>query len=163
LGQPYKPFWQVDRNAVHDIPVGAAFCIEGFRRRIRFEPFGIEGGSSCASLRVTESKLRKKTPEPVFYWQVGKGARHEMPEMAVVRFKIEPLVRCELMLTAVFAVLAFSITKSPKSGKNVKVQPTAANGGIFFMPALSKKGMKGITALAWCLDNPKFDSVEEVR
>ena len=162
MGQPYKPFWQVDRNAVHDIPDGAAFCIEGFRRRIRFE---VQGDSSRASIRVVESKLRKKVPEPVFYWQVGKGVRHEMPELAVVRFKIDPLVRCELMLTAVFAVLEFSVRKSPKKGGNKKVASTApgGNGCFLAIPAKSNQLPPGIWARTWCLDDPKLDSVEKER
>jgi hypothetical protein len=156
--QLYKPFWQVERNAAHDIPEGAAFCIEGFRRSIRFE---IESDSSRASIKVIESKLRKKVPAPIFYWQVGKGTRHEMPEMAVVRFKIDSLVRCELMLTAVFAVLEFYRRRSPKKGGDVVVSTTGP-GDQGILVAIPRKSLtKTIRSWAWCLDDPHLDSVEK--
>lgn len=158
MGQPYKPFWKVEHYDAHDIPEGAAFCIEGFRRRIRFE---VEGGSSGASIRVIESKLKKKVPDPVFFWQVGKGVRHEMPDLAVVRFKIDPLVACMLMMTGPFAVLEFYRRQSPKKGKDVVVSTTGPGDQGVLLAIPYHKGFKTIRSMAWCLDDPRLDAVEK--
>ena len=158
MGYTYEPFWKVGCNDAQGIPEGASFYIEGFRRRICFE---VESGPSGASIRVTESKLRRKLPEQAFYYRVGKGVRHEMPDMSVVRFKIDPLVACMLMMTGPFAVLEFYQRKSRKKVKEVVVATTGPGDEGSFVPIQFRKGCKHISARVWCLDDTKLDFTEK--
>lgn len=157
MGYSYDPFWKVGCNDAQGIPEGATFYIEGYRRRIRFE---VGRGAVSSSIRVTETQLKRKVGEPVFYYRVGKGVRHEMPDLAVVRFKIDPLVACMLMLTGPFAVLEFYRRKSTKKVKEVVVSTTGPGDEGVFVPIQFHKGYKHISARVWCLDDSRSDFIE---
>jgi hypothetical protein len=160
MGQPYKPFWQVEHNDAHDIPEGATFYIEGYRRRLRFE---VKRGPDGTRIEAVESRLSRKALPPVFYWRVGKGVRHEMPDLAVVRFKIDPCMKCELMLTGPFAIVEFF---RGKSGGDRMVTSITSRGIMHFGVVPSKSKQKAVSmppavkARSWCLDDPGLDFIE---
>lgn len=121
MGSLFEFSWRVGKNPAHDIPAGAVIYVEGGRRLLRFE-YDVERSGLAASLKVSESAL-KKPVEPAIYWRVGKNGKHYIPEGAMVLSKLYKGVTMELFLAEEGSKcrLTASYDRMPK-GKGVGVR-----------------------------------------